>query len=487
MTLPGNTPVLIGVGAVRHRPDDGPTPEPLDLLARAAAEADADHGGRSLLAELGWIGVPKGSWTHPDPARALADRWSASGCHTLLAEVGVLQSTVIAAAVAAVQAGAGPALVVGGEAAHGGSDGAASAVAAALVAGGEPDEHLMNPDFGVADQEITRGMIEAPAVYAVLEQAWRKARGQDRTTHRRLLGELGQHFARVAADHPTAWTTDAPDAGTIVTPTPDNRMVADPYTKLCCSNLRVNQAAALLITTVDHARQVGVPEDRWVHPLASADNNHSVPVIARPELHRVPGFGVAAGAAADHAGIDLGALAVVDLYSCFPAAVRIAADELGLADRTDWTVTGGMTFGGGPLNSYLLHATAAIARELRDRPGGVGLTTAVSGFLTKQGVALWSSEPPARPWQHGDVSEAVAVQQPALELTDDHHGTATVVSGTLVHDRAGPHQVVAVLETPTGARTAATSTHDAVLASFGGDGEFIGTTVDLAGDTFRLA
>ncbi|GIT40049.1 MAG: hypothetical protein Ct9H300mP8_12450 [Gammaproteobacteria bacterium] len=37
----------------------------------------------------------------------------------------------------------------------------------------------------------------------------------------------------------------------------------------------------------------------------------------------------------------------VDLYSCFPSAVQIAAEEYGFDENRDLTVTGGLTFGGG--------------------------------------------------------------------------------------------------------------------------------------------
>jgi acetyl-CoA C-acetyltransferase len=37
----------------------------------------------------------------------------------------------------------------------------------------------------------------------------------------------------------------------------------------------------------------------------------------------------------------------VDLYSCFPSAVQIAAAEIGCPTQRDLTVTGGLTFAGG--------------------------------------------------------------------------------------------------------------------------------------------
>src|SRR4029453_2815425 len=57
------------------------------------------------------------------------------------------------------------------------------------------------------------------------------------------------------------------------------------------------------------------------------------------------------------------------------------------------SLTGGMTFAGGPLNNFVLQALVRMARVLRADPGSAGMLNAVSGILTKQGVSLWSTEP----------------------------------------------------------------------------------------------
>ena len=66
----------------------------------------------------------------------------------------------------------------------------------------------------------------------------------------------------------------------------------------------------------------------------------------------------------DLAGIGVDDLSHVDLYSCFPSAVQIAARELGLGVDRDLTVTGGMSFAGGPWNNYTMHGIAAMSDGL---------------------------------------------------------------------------------------------------------------------------
>ena len=119
-------------------------------------------------------------------------------------------------------------------------------------------------------------------------------------------------------------------------------------------------------------------------------------------------MGVCGDALRAHTGVtqeDL-AGAPVDLYSCFPVAVEVQARELGIAPHRDLTLTGGMTFGGGPFNNYSLQGAAAMVRHLAggDEPG-VGLTTAVSGLLTKPAAVLWSAAAPATPYATLEVTD----------------------------------------------------------------------------------
>jgi acetyl-CoA C-acetyltransferase len=422
-----------------------------------AARRAGDDAGGDLLGSVGWIGTPKGTWTHPDPAREVAATVGAPHAHTVMAEVGITQQEVIDVALAAVRDGAGAALVLGAEVNHGSTDGAAAAVGAARRATVEPDEHLVSHDLGISAVEVNHLFVDPPTVYAVLENAFAAAQGWDADEHHRRLGALTEAFAAVAAGNPYAWERGAPSAAEIVDPSDGNRMIAEPYTKLCCSNLRVNQAAALLVTTVDRARAAGVAEDRWVFCHGSAFCNHAVPVVQRDDLSRSIVVRSAGNRALELAGSGADGLEHLDLYSCFPAAVQITAGELGIPLDRQLTVTGGMTFAGGPLNSYVLHSTATMADVLRTDPGSRGLVTSVSGFLTKFGAGVWSTDPSPDGWRSEDVTaEAKAADQPVPD-TDEPGDDVRVVAGTVKHDRDGTRTAVEVVETPDGTRSLRTT------------------------------
>ena len=165
-------------------------------------------------------------------------------------------------------------------------------------------------------------------------------------------------FSNVAAANPNAWDRETRSADVIANADSRNRMLAYPYTKLHNSQWNVDQAAGLILCSVDAARRYGISEDRWVFPLAVTESNHMLPLSFRKELHRCPGFRIAGGRAKEIAKLDFDDGTHIELYSCFPSAVRVQTFELGLDLERQLTITGGMTFGGGPLNNFVIQAAA---------------------------------------------------------------------------------------------------------------------------------
>jgi acetyl-CoA C-acetyltransferase len=98
---------------------------------------------------------------------------------------------------------------------------------------------------------------------------------------------------------------------------------------------------------------------------------------------------------------------MVDVYSCFPVAVQIAAAEIGLDTSRPLTITGGLTFAGGPLNNYVMHAIARGVELLREQRRSRCLITANGGYLTKHAFGIYAAEPPPQPFRHQDVQDEV--------------------------------------------------------------------------------
>ena len=187
------------------------------------------------------------------------------------------------------------------------------------------------------------------------------------------------------------------------------------------SNNNVDQAAALIMCSVAAAKRFGIPEDRWIYPWAGTDAHDHYFVSNRDNLHSSPAIRFAGARCLELAGVTAKSLDHVDLYSCFPVAVQVAAAELGLDERRPLTVTGGLTFGGGPLNNYVMHSIARMAEVLRGDRNARGLVTANGGYLTKHAFGVYSSQPPTRAFRHEDL-QAKVDETPQRDVAMAHRG-----------------------------------------------------------------
>ena len=470
-------PVVVGVAAAG--PDDeGETP--LDLMAVAAEKAAAEAGATALLPAVDLVLCPRGSWPSTDPARDLAARFGAGRARTLVAELGILQTTLFSRAVSAVSSGEADVVVVsGGEARR---RGARHPLAPPPPTSGEevPDVLLAPKGRILSAEEIGAGLLNAPSHYALLENARRGALGITLDAHLGAISELWSRFNGVAAANPRAAFPRPWTAAELRAEDQDNRMIAFPYRKWEVSQWNVDQAAALLVCSVEAARAHGIPADRWVFPHAVAESDHLVPVTERPALHRSPGFSLAGRAALEAAGTTVDDVDVLDLYSCFPVAVFIQAAEMGIPLDRQLTLTGGMTFGGGPLNNYVLQAAVEMCNALRGGDGRRGLQTAVSGMVTKQGVMVWGSDPPAAGCRVVDVTAEVTARVAPRPVVTDGKGPATVSTYTVMYGRPDPERAVVLAGQAGGVRALAVSTDPDVMAAMAGE-DWLGRRVTLDG------
>ncbi len=379
----------------------------------------------------------------------------------ITAEIGILQTTLVDRAAAAIAAGhLDVAIIVGGEARW---RQLSATIAGAVArrhstdATSAPDEVLTPEGMIISTEEIGAGLITAVSQYAMIENARRAADHQSIDEHARTVAELCADFSRVAENNPDAWNRRPMSADEVRRPGPHNRPLALPYNKWHSSQWNVDQAASVVVCSVEAARDRGIDPDRWVFPHVVVESNAMVPVSQRRHLHRCAGFAVAASRAMTLAGVGVDDIAHIDLYSCFPIAVRVQAAELGLGGGRQLTVTGGMTFAGGPLNNYVLQALTKLVGVLRDDRGALGLLTAVSGMLTKQGVSLWSTRPPVAGYRSADVSEQTKAAVPVVAVGAAEAGRATVATYTVIYRDGDPGTGVVVAERRDGSRAIATS------------------------------
>jgi acetyl-CoA C-acetyltransferase len=315
-------------------------------------------------------------------------------------------------------------------------------------------------------------------IYPLFENALRHHRGEDLDTHLERISELWAGFSRVAAGNPHAWIRDARSAEEIRTLSAANRPVSFPYPKLMNSNSNVDQGAALILCSETRARALGIPEDRWIYPWAGTDAHDHYFVSNRAELYESPAIRIAGGRALELAGLTPDDLDLVDVYSCFPVAVEVAAAAIGLDTRRPLTITGGLTFAGGPLNNYVMHSVARAVELLREQREARCLITANGGYLTKHAFGVYSAQPPAKPFQHQDVQAEVDAT-PSREVALAFDGDATVESYTVMYGPEGPAMGHVVCRLPDGRRAWANCEDPGTLDSMTRE-EFCGKPVRVA-------
>jgi acetyl-CoA C-acetyltransferase len=481
MPIDPRTPVLIGYGQVNQH-DDDPGVEPVDLMV-AAARAAADPRVLEAVDSVRIVNLL--SWRYRDPGLLLAQRVRASGAGTRYSGIGGnVPQTLVNRACLDIQGGRNDVVLIAGAEtwrtrsrlrARGVKPDWTRQDESVPLAEGDDDVPMAGP------AEI-RIHLDRPAyVYPMFEQALRIAAGESAENHRRRIGELWSQFSEVAADNPHAWSREPVPAEAVWQPGPGNRMISWPYTKLMNSNNMVDQGAALILTSVEKARYLQIPTDRWVFPYAGTDAHDTYTIGERAEFHESPAIRMAGQRALELAGHSLDDIAFVDLYSCFPSAVQVAAAELGLpaGDRArPLTVTGGLTFAGGPWNNYVTHSIATMAEKLVAHPGSRGLITANGGYLTKHSFGVYGTEPPAHEFRWEDVQAAVD-RQPVRQSLVEWSGVGTVESWTTPFTREDvAEKAFVAVRTPDDART---------LALIADASEAAGTvTEDIAGAKVRV-
>ncbi|MCU1502022.1 MAG: hypothetical protein JWM12_1376 [Ilumatobacteraceae bacterium] len=488
VALDPRTPVLIGSGQfLNHAAGLDDALDPATLMARAIELAAADAGLAGVPAPDSIRVVNELTWKYGNPALIVAGMLGLSPRETALTANGGngAQSLVNLTASEILAGDIDLAILTGGEAWR--TRGKARKASRVLDWPKAPESavpRLVGEDLVMNHPtEIARGIVMPVQVYPMFETAVRAAAGETVDEHQVKVSELWARFSAVAAGNPNAWIRDAKSAEEIRTVTPQNRMIGFPYPKYMNSNNDVDMAAALIICSVEKAEALGVPRDRWVFPLSGSDCHEHPFISNRATFAETPAIALGGKRALELAGIGVDDVEIVDLYSCFPSAVQLGAQSLGLALDSQLTRTGGLPFAGGPWNNYPMHAIATVMNDLRDRPGSNGLVWANGGYTTKHAFGIYSTAAPSEPFRHAYPQDEIDAM-PRRELAEaaDAAGGATIEAYTVMHDRDGaPENVIVSCLLGDGRRAWGTST-DASLARSMCAGEWVGRDAELAPD-----
>ncbi len=492
VTDPEHTPVIIGVGQINDRrtdPADG-----LDSLALmiAAARAAAADAGLADLTDIDSLGVVAQISCRYDAALdgPVAAALGATPAHSEVSRLPFGDTPVRMLNEAANRIGAGEcrlALVTGGEALR-------TATARTRAAAVDSPVQAISKQRALGYAEAF-GLVAPTDIYPLYENATRAAWGQTLAEGQAETAALWAAMSEVAATNPAAWIREPHSPADILADTPANRQIAFPYRKLMVTNGAVNQGAAFLVASVAEARRRGIPDARMVHIGMGAAAREAWTILPRARYDRSASMAtVLAEVLARNQLTSAAELDHLELYSCFPCIPKMARRLLDWPTDRATTVTGGMTFAGGPFANYMSHVIAAMAMRLRGT-GERGLVYANGGFATDNHAILLGGAPlPHAHFPHDfDVQgQADAARDPVPPLDEDYAGPATIETYTLFYDRDGaPRGGVVVARTPAGDRTCAhVDGGDAALVAFLTDGavEPVGAIgrIELGDDDLRF-
>ena len=456
-------PILVGSGQITQREKDPKAAlNAMDLTAAAARKAADDaQGGDALLRALDTIVVLRSfsetSWRFKspfgdpkNPPKSIANRIGNAAARRLVYTHpggNMPQWSVNRLFEMVTRGEVGAAMICGGEALATQK----AAERAKLALDWSEDAGGTYEDWGVAtrgwnDMEDRHRMAGAIFAYPLFENGIRSHLKRTVPQHMAQVGKLFAQFAAVAKANPLADRRQGFSAEQIATVGPDNPYIGFPYTKLMNSNAFIDQSAAIILTSVAKARELGIPRERWVYLHGCADAHDHWYISDRHNFHSSPAMRSVGRETLEMAGLDLGQIAKFDIYSCFPSAVQIACKENGIAldDPRGLTVTGGLPYFGGPGNNYVTHSIAQMMDEVRRKPGSFGMVTANGNYVTKQSAGIYSTTPPAKPFKPKDpaIYQAAINADKGPAVAETAEGKATVETYTVMHDRKGPSYAI---------------------------------------------
>ena len=497
MTVDPRTPVLVGVGQFTERIDDpgyrGMSAVDLATAAAQAALSDTSANAAAVARAVDTVfGLRQFEISGPMPAalgksnnypRSVMSQLGGDPARVVLEPVGGQspQKLVTEAGNAIVAGDADVVMIMGSE--------PGSTARYFANRDDKPDftEHVDGQleDRGhqifsyIDEYTIQHGLTGAPVQYGLLENARRGRLQLSVADYRRKMAELFAPLSKVAAKNPFSSSPVERTVDEIITVTDDNRMICDPYPRLLVARDQVNQGAAAVLMSVEAARRLVVPEDKWVYVHGHSDMIEQA-MLVRADLGAGPASVLAAREALRVAGISVDDVATFDLYSCFPFPVFVICEALGIDgdDPRGLTLTGGLPYFGGPGNSYSLHGIAETVTQMRDKPGQFGLVGANGGIMSKYSVGIYSTAPVDwRPDHCVGLNEQIAAL-PMVEVTKEADGAATIETYSVRYDWPIPTGIIVGRLDADESRFMAT-TDDEDLVALMSDGDPLGANISV--------
>ncbi|PGH10239.1 hypothetical protein AJ79_05494 [Helicocarpus griseus UAMH5409] len=452
-------PVVVGVGDIKNpssRPEDAIEPLGLMLQATKAAIDDTTLQSASagkLQAAIDSISVVANwTWPYPNTPELLAGRLGCNARHMYESEHGGnAPAELLDEAARRIAYGKSQvAVVAGGE--------ALASLAGCKQARKFPKgwTHLENATSILERPRpkglgTTHGLSQPTQIYAMYENSFRADQGEQPSKNHEDSSKLYAEFAQIAAANPNAWRHGMPadTAEKIGTVTKKNRMICSPYPLLMNAFNIVNMSAACILTSASFARELGIPESKWIYPIGGAGTRDCAEFWKRPDFYSSRSLSLSLDKALTASALTGDDIDLFDFYSCFPIIPKLACHHLKLpltGGQRPITLLGGLTSFGGAGNNYSLHAITEMVRQLRLGKGQYGLVLANGGVVSYHHTVCLSRNP------RKDGSPYPSQNPLPRNLRDDHppideraQGRAVVETYTVQYGRDGSPQIAFIV------------------------------------------
>ena len=488
-------PILVGSGQVTQREEDPSTAlSPMDLTALAGMKAaDDTNVNKSILKELDTLVVIRSfsdtSWRftcpfgkYSNPPLSLSKRLGANNVNRYIYTYpgGNMPQWCVNRMFEMINLGELQiGMIAGGE-----SLATQKAAQRAKITlnwnedlGGKYENWGINKR-GWSEVEDRHRMAGAIFAYPMIENAIRRKKKQTIKDHSLDMGKLFSSFASVAKENKLADRRHGYTAEEIAEVNSHNPYIGFPYTKLMNSNAFIDQSAAIILTSVAKAKDLGIPRKKWVYLHGCADAYDHWYLSDRLNFYSSPAMKVVARETFEMAGFSLSDMDFFDIYSCFPSAVQIACEEMGIStvDDRSLTITGGLPYFGGPGNNYVTHSIAEMMNTVRAQPGTKGLVTANGNYLTKQSAGIYSTQPIEKAFIPKDpnIYQTEINDEKGPVFTECANGKAFIETYTIMHDRNGPSLGILYGRLDNGIRFIANTPNDKELMKIMTQNDFMG-------------
>lgn len=433
------SPVIIGVGEASRKSVAGEYPSPVELAAHAVKMALADCGsGNAVAAAVDTLaairtfedsGVSLGTGSPDNMPDAIARAAGLNPAKLIYADVGGQSPQAMVNELAsAIHAGEiDVAIIAAGEAIGSGKRARKAGITLDWRQASDRDFDNRLSAFPILDRrEIRHGIISMPLAYSLIENARRIRLNLTPEAYAPEMATLWSAFSmhsldRDHAQFPKIWTTEE-----LLSDDHGNYPLTDIYRRWNVAQDAVDLGAAIILTSASRARELGVSDDRFIW-LAGAAQASEPPLSQRANLSGSDALDFAIGEALGQAELAAADIGPLDTYSCFPCAVFAAIETLGDPARAygDYTLTGGLSFFGGPGNGYSMYGIAAMVDKLRQDGSKPAMVTANGGVMSKQAVGIYTASKPVRDWDGTTVKGYVP---DTVDLNDAPEGLGRILT-----------------------------------------------------------